>query len=45
MTAVTVNLSPPFELTDDAFFQLCQNNPDIKFERTAKGFAYGSREL
>ena len=37
MTAVTVNLSPPFELTDDAFFQLCQNNPDIKFERTAAG--------
>ncbi|MEO1211695.1 MAG: Uma2 family endonuclease [Cyanobacteria bacterium J06638_20] len=37
MTTVTVNLSPPFELTDDAFFQLCQNNPDVKFERTAAG--------
>jgi Uma2 family endonuclease len=37
VTTVTVNLSPPFELTDDAFFQLCQNNPDVKFERTAAG--------
>ncbi|NET35670.1 MAG: Uma2 family endonuclease [Cyanothece sp. SIO1E1] len=37
MAAVTVNLSPPFELTDDTFFQLCQNNPDVKFERTANG--------
>jgi Uma2 family endonuclease len=37
MTAVTVNLSPLFELTDDAFYQLCQNNPDVKFERTATG--------
>ena len=37
MAAVTFNLSPPFELTDDAFYQLCRNNPDIKFERTATG--------
>lgn len=37
MAIVTVNLSPPFELTDDAFFLLCQNNPDIRFERTASG--------
>lgn len=37
MTAVTFNLSPPFELTDDAFYQLCRNNPDVKFERTAAG--------
>ena len=37
MTAVTFNLSPPFELTDDAFYQLCRNNPDVKFERTATG--------
>ena len=37
MTVVTVNLSPPFELTDDAFYQLCRNNPDVKFERTATG--------
>jgi Uma2 family endonuclease len=37
MNGVTVNLSPPFELTDDAFYQLCRNNPDVKFERTANG--------
>lgn len=37
MSSVTVNLSPPFELTDDAFYQLCSNNPDVKFERTAEG--------
>jgi Uma2 family endonuclease len=37
MSAVTVNLSPLFDLTDDAFYQLCRNNPDVKFERTAEG--------
>lgn len=37
MTAVTVNLSPVFELTDESFYQLCRNNPDVKFERTATG--------
>jgi Uma2 family endonuclease len=37
MVAVTVNLSPLFELDDSTFYQLCQNNPDVKFERTAKG--------
>jgi Uma2 family endonuclease len=37
MNGVTVNLSPPFELTDDAFYQLCRNNPDVKFEHTANG--------
>jgi Uma2 family endonuclease len=37
MAAVIVNLTPPFELTDEAFYQLCQNNPDAKFERTAHG--------
>lgn len=37
MAAITVNLSPLFELTDDAFYQLCRNNPDVKFERTADG--------
>lgn len=25
------------DLTDEQFFQLCQNNRDLKFERTAKG--------
>ncbi|NJO39733.1 MAG: Uma2 family endonuclease [Cyanobacteria bacterium CRU_2_1] len=37
MVAVTVNLSPLLELTDDAFYQLCRNNPEIQFERTATG--------
>lgn len=37
MSAVTVNFSPIFDLTDDAFYQLCRNNPDVKFERTADG--------
>lgn len=37
MSAVTFNLSPLIELTDEAFWQLCRNNPDVKFERTAKG--------
>lgn len=37
MSAVTVKLAPLFELTDEAFYQLCQNNPDVKFERSASG--------
>jgi Uma2 family endonuclease len=37
MTALTVNLAPVIELTDEAFYQLCRNNPDLRFERTAKG--------
>jgi Uma2 family endonuclease len=37
MVAVIVNFSPLFDLTDDDFYQLCQNNPDVRFERTAKG--------
>lgn len=37
MSAVTFNLSPLIELTDEDFWQLCRNNPDVKFERTAKG--------
>ncbi len=37
MTAVVVNLKPLLELTDDAFYQLCRANPEVKFERTAKG--------
>ena len=34
---VTVNLQPLLELTDDQFEQICNNNRDLKFERTAKG--------
>lgn len=37
MASIILNLTPPFELTDEAFYRLCQNNPDAKFERTANG--------
>ncbi|KJH71996.1 Uma2 family endonuclease [Aliterella atlantica] len=41
MDAVTVSLPPTLQLTidltDEQFFQLCQNNGDLKFERTASG--------
>jgi Uma2 family endonuclease len=37
MNALTVNLKPIIELTDEQFFQLCQVNRDVKFERTATG--------
>lgn len=33
---VTLNLQPLLELTDDQFEQICNNNRDLKFERTAK---------
>jgi Uma2 family endonuclease len=37
MTAITLNLNPIIKLTDDQFFQLCQENENIRLERTAKG--------
>ncbi len=37
MTALVVNLRPTIDLTDEQFFQLCQHNPELRFERTAKG--------
>lgn len=37
MTAFTINLHPVIKMTDEQFFQLCQANHDIKFERTAQG--------
>lgn len=37
MIAVTLNLEPLAPLTDDAFYALCRANPEVKFERTAKG--------
>jgi Uma2 family endonuclease len=37
MTALTVRLKPTIDLTDEQFYQLCRNNPDIRFEQTAKG--------
>ena len=36
-TAVTINLEPLVLLTDDAFYDLCKANPEVKFERTANG--------
>ena len=37
MEALTLNLHPTIELTDEQFFQLCQNNRDLRLERTAMG--------
>jgi Uma2 family endonuclease len=37
MKAVTINFNSLVKLTDDQFYQLCRNNPDVKFERNAKG--------
>lgn len=37
MTALTLNLDPIIHLTEEQFYQLCQANRDVKFERTADG--------
>jgi Uma2 family endonuclease len=37
MTAITINLNPIIQLNDEQFYQLCQTNPDVKFERNAQG--------
>jgi Uma2 family endonuclease len=37
MTAITLNLNSIIKLTEDQFFQLCQENDNIRLERTAKG--------
>lgn len=37
MIALTLNLKPIMQLTDDAFYALCQANPEVKLERTAQG--------
>ena len=37
MTAFTITLDAIGTLTDEAFYQLCQANPDTKFERSAQG--------
>ena len=37
MTALTVNLESAITITDQQFYQLCRQNPDLKFERTASG--------
>lgn len=35
MTAITLDLHSIVDLTDEQFYQLCRDNPDIKFERIA----------
>ena len=37
MVTFTLDLSPILDLTHEQFWLLCQNHPDLKFERTAKG--------
>jgi Uma2 family endonuclease len=37
MAAIVLNLKPFVELSDDQFYELCQNHRDLKFERTARG--------
>jgi Uma2 family endonuclease len=41
MDVATITLPPTLELkidlTDEQFFQVCQNNRDLRFERTASG--------
>ena len=37
MTAITLNLNAVVELTKEEFYQLCQQNSDLKLERNAQG--------
>ncbi|WP_013324189.1 Uma2 family endonuclease [Gloeothece verrucosa] len=37
MSTITLNLSPTILLTDNQFYEICQNNRDLRFERTASG--------
>lgn len=37
MLAVTINFNAIAQITDDQFYQLCRQNPDVKFERNAQG--------
>jgi Uma2 family endonuclease len=37
MTALTVNFNSVIKLTDEQFYQLCQDNETLRFERTATG--------
>jgi Uma2 family endonuclease len=34
---MVIKLHPVMEMTDEQFFELCQVNPDFRFERTAEG--------
>ncbi len=37
MLTYTIDLTPFIQLSDRQFAQLCENHPDIKFERNARG--------
>lgn len=37
MTAITINFNNIVKLNDEQFYQLCRDNPDVKFERNALG--------
>ena len=37
VTAFTISLEPVIHVTDEQFYQLCQVNPDVKFERNEAG--------
>jgi Uma2 family endonuclease len=37
MNTYCINFNPLVEITDDKFYQLCRYNPEVKFERNAKG--------
>ena len=37
MTQITLDLNPIIKLTEEQFFQLCQENSDLKLERNTKG--------
>lgn len=37
MSAVKINFNSVFQLSDEQFYQLCQANPSLKFERNAEG--------
>lgn len=37
MNALTLNLNSIIKLTDEQFYQLCQDNETLRFERNAKG--------
>jgi Uma2 family endonuclease len=37
MTAITINFNNVVKFNDDQFYQLCRDNPDVKFERNELG--------
>ncbi|ACK71412.1 protein of unknown function DUF820 [Gloeothece citriformis PCC 7424] len=37
MNAITINLNSIIQLNDNQFYQLCRQNPELKFERNAQG--------